>query len=184
MNFLASKEQLRASFLRWSLFCVPLIVLLGFLAGGLGSPDTAWFASLNKPSIFPPPAAFGIVWTILYVMIGFSLALVASAWGAYGRAAAIGLFAVHFVFNLAWTPVFFGMQNMMGGLIVLGIGLVTLIVTLIAFWRVRKIAAYLLIPYLAWLAFALALNYQFIAENPDGGVSGRGGAAVEVQLQD
>ena len=88
MNMLASRGQLRASFLRWALFTVPLCVLLGFLSGQLGSPDTAWFQSLVKPGIYPEPKWFGIVWTILYVMIGFALALVASAWGARGRTAA------------------------------------------------------------------------------------------------
>ena len=182
MNFLASKAQLRASFLRWSLFCVPLIVLLGFLGGQMGSPATLWFQSLTKPAIFPPPATFGIVWAILYVMIGFSLALVISAWGAYGRVTAVILFAVHFVFNLAWTAVFFGMQNMLGGLIVLGLGLVTIFPMMLGFWRVRKAAVYMLLPYFAWLCFATALNYQFIAENPEGGTISGSGAAVEVRL--
>jgi tryptophan-rich sensory protein len=182
MNFLASKAQLRASFLRWSLFCVPLVVLLGFLGGKLGSPDTIWFQSLVKPAIFPPPAAFGIVWSILYVMIGFALALVISAWGAYGRGLAVALFALHFVFNLAWTPVFFGMQNMVGGLIVLGLAIATLLPVLWAFFRVRRVAAYLLVPYFAWVCFATALNYQFIAENPDGGARGESGAEIEIDL--
>ena len=182
MNFLASKKQLRASFLRWSLFCVPLIVLLGFLGGKMGSPDSLWFQSLNKPAIFPPPAAFGIVWTILYIMIGFALALIISAWGAFGRRLAIGLFALHFMFNLAWTAVFFGAQNMMGGLIVLIAAVLTLMPVMLAFWRVRKNAAYLLLPYFAWICFASALNFQFIVENPDGGATEQSGAAVEVSL--
>ena len=61
MNILASKAQLRASFLRWALFLVPLVMLIGFAAGQLGGPNTAWFAGLNKPSIYPPPVLFGIV---------------------------------------------------------------------------------------------------------------------------
>lgn len=182
MNLLASKAQLRASFLRWALFCVPLIVLLGFIGGKMGSPDTLWFQSLTKPAIFPPPAAFGIVWSILYVMIGLSLALVISAWGAYGRGLAVGLFAAHFLFNLAWTAVFFGMQDMTGGLVVLGCAVVTLVPVLWAFWRVRPLAMYLLLPYFAWACFASALNYQFIVENPDGGDRSQSGAAVEVTL--
>ncbi|MEL6531133.1 MAG: TspO/MBR family protein [Pseudomonadota bacterium] len=182
MNFLASKEQLRASFLRWSLFLVPLIVLLGFMGGQLGSPDTLWFQNLKKPSIFPPPAAFGIVWTVLYIMIGFSLALIVSAWGAHGRGLAIIVFAVHFVGNLAWTGVFFGMQNMTAGLFVLIYAVVTLIAVITIFWRVRRDAALLLLPYFVWVCFATLLNYQFIAENPDGGVTGETGAAVEVTL--
>lgn len=182
MNLLASKSQLRASFLRWSLFMVPLIVLLGFLSGEFGSPDTAWFAGLNKPSIFPPPAVFGIVWAVLFTMIGFSVAMVASAWGAHGRGVAIIAFAVHFPITLAWTPVFFGAQNMQGALYVLGAAILTLIVTIFFFARVRKLAAALLIPYFAWVCFATVLNYAFILDNPDGGAATDSGAVERIEL--
>ncbi len=182
MNILASKAQLRASLLRWSLFLVPLIVLLGFLGGQLGSPQTVWFQNLTKPAIFPPPAAFGIVWGILYAVIGFSVALVASAWGAHGRGIAIIVFAAHFIGNLAWTPVFFGMQNMMGGLYVLAYVVASLLVVIALFWRVRRIAALLLLPYLAWASFATVLNWQFIVQNPDAGAGDASGAAVGVEL--
>ncbi|MDA9918387.1 tryptophan-rich sensory protein [Erythrobacter sp.] len=182
MNILASKAQLRASLLRWSLFLIPLILLLGYISSQFGSADTAWFQSLNKPAIFPPPAAFGIVWAILWVMIGFSLALVASAWGAYGREIALGAFALHFIGTLAWTPVFFGMQEMQAALFVLAYVVVSLIAVIFLFWKVRKTAAMLLMPYLAWTAFAAVLNYQFIGENPDGGAAEQNGAAVEVTL--
>ena len=182
MNFLASKAQLRASFLRWSLFLVPLILLLGFTAGRLGSPDTVWFQSLTKPTIFPPPMWFGIVWSVLYVMIGFALALVASAWGAYGREVAIMLFALHFLGNLAWTYVFFGLQDMTAGLYVLIYTVVSLLVVIAAFWRVRRWAGVMLLPYLAWVMFASVLNYQFIVENPDGGPGDGVGAAQRIEL--
>ena len=111
MNVIASRAQLRASLLRWSLFTVPLVMLLGFLGGQLAGPATPWFQSLVKPDIYPPPATFGIVWTILYAVIGFSLALVCSAWGARGRGIAILLFVIHLPLNLAWTTVFFGNEN-------------------------------------------------------------------------
>ncbi|MEM1051556.1 MAG: TspO/MBR family protein [Pseudomonadota bacterium] len=179
MNFLASKAQLRASFARWSLFMVPLIVLLGFLGGQMGGPDTLWFQSLTKPSIFPPPAAFGIVWSVLYVMIGFSVALVGSAWGAYGRGIAIIAFAIHFIGNLAWTYAFFGLQNMQAGLGVLIYATLTLLVVIALFWRVRRLAALMLIPYLAWASFATVLNWQFMVENPDGGANTGEAGAVE-----
>ncbi|MDP4605623.1 MAG: tryptophan-rich sensory protein, partial [Erythrobacter sp.] len=120
MNILASNAQLRASFLRWALFLVPLVMLIGFAAGQLGGPDTPWFAGLNKPAIYPPPMVFGIVWTILFVMIGCALAMVASAWGAMGRGVALIAFAVHFLPTQGWTAVFFGLQDMTSGLIVLG----------------------------------------------------------------
>lgn len=178
MNVIASRAQLRASLLRWSLFTVPLVVLLGFLAGQLAGPMTPWFQSLVKPDIYPPPATFGIVWTILYAMIGFSLALVCSAWGARGRGFAIILFLIHLPINLAWTTVFFGNQDMQGGLIVLVLVDVTLLAMIWAFWRVRRSAGLLLLPYLAWVLFATLLNYQFIQVNPDGYANGE---TVETQ---
>lgn len=182
MNFLASKAQLRASFIRWALFLVPLIVLLGFTAGSLGSPQTVWFQSLVKPAIYPPPMWFGIVWSVLYLVIGISVALIASAWGAFGRGVALVVFALHFIGNLAWTPVFFAMQEMTWGLYVLGYVVVSLLVVIALFWKVRRIAAVLLLPYLAWACFASVLNYQFIALNPDGGAGADDGAVERIEL--
>lgn len=169
MNVIASRGQLRASFLRWALFTVPLVVLLGFLAGQLGSPNTAWFQGLVKPDIYPEPKWFGIVWTILYIMIGFAFAFVCSAWGARGRGIAVIIFLVHFALNLAWSPVFFGSQNIEGALYLLVAIDLTLLVVIWAFWRVRRVAGLLLLPYLAWVLFATLLNYQFLQANPDGG---------------
>ncbi len=167
MTMLASKGQLRASFLRWALFAVPGCLLLGFLFGQLGSPDTVWFRSLEKPAIFPPPMWFGIVWSILYVMMGIALALVCAAWGAKGRTAALVLFAVQFALNLSWTPVFFGAYEMTGGLIVLTVLVLVLTATIARFWQIRPLAGLLLVPYLVWVCFAGVLNYQFLALNPD-----------------
>jgi tryptophan-rich sensory protein len=182
MNVLASKQQLRASFLRWALFLVPLVLLIGFAAGQLGGPNSAWFAGLVKPAIYPPPAAFGIVWTALFIMIGCALALVASAWGAQGRGIALIAFALHFLGTQSWTAVFFGMQDMFVGLMVLGYGVASLLIALALIWRVRRGAALLLLPYLAWLCFAGALNYQFMVANPDGGERNGSGAETRVQL--
>ena len=182
MNVLASPAQLRASFLRWALFMVPLVLLVGFAAGQLGGPDTAWFAGLEKPAIYPPPVVFGIVWTILFVLIGLAMALVASAWGAAGRGIALIAFAVHFLVTQSWSAVFFGMQDMMAALMVLGFGIASLLIALVLALRVRRTAALLLAPYLAWLCFAAALNYQFTVSNPDGGERGGSGAATQVQL--
>ncbi len=182
MNVLASPAQLRASFLRWALFMVPLVLLIGFAAGQLGGPDTAWFAGLEKPAIYPPPMIFGIVWSVLFVLIGIALALLASAWGAPGRGAALGVFAVHFLVTQSWTAVFFGMQEMLAGLMVLGFGIASLLIALALVLRVRRAAGLLLLPYLAWLCFAAALNYQFIVVNPDGGKTSGDGAATRVEF--
>lgn len=182
MNVLASSSQLRASFLRWALFMVPLILLTGFAAGQLGGPNTPWFAGLDKPAIYPPPVIFGIVWSALFVLIGLALALVASAWGARGRGIALIAFAIHFIVTQSWTAVFFGMQDMTAGLAVLGFGVASLLIAMALIWRVRRMAALLLVPYLAWLCFASALNYQFLVANPGGGDRGADGAQTRVEL--
>ena len=87
MTELASPAQLRASLLRWALFTVPLILLLGSLSGAMAGSGSGnpWFIDLVKPSLYPPPATFGIVWTILYVLMGLALAMVITARGAPGR---------------------------------------------------------------------------------------------------
>ena len=178
MNLLASSGQLRASFLRWALVCVPVIVLLGFLSGKVAQsgPDNPWFAALTKPAAYPPPALFGIVWTILYVLMGIALALVLSARGARGRGAAAGVFAVQFALNL------FGMHLLTASLIVIGLLDVLVIVTIALFGKVRPVAAMLLIPYLAWVLFATYLNFAFWQANPTmDGVDG-GGAVVRYEI--
>lgn len=182
MNLLASPAQLRASFLRWALFMVPLALLIGIGAGKFGSADTAWFAGLVKPSLFPPTIVFGIVWPLLFIMIGLAMAMVASAWGAPGRGLALGVFAVQFLVTNSWSVVFFGMQEMFLALIVIGAAIALLLIALALVLRVRRVAGLLLLPYLAWLCFAAALNYQFIMANPDGGQHGIDGAATKVEF--
>jgi len=180
MTGLASRGQLRASFLRWALFTVPLVLLLGFLSGQAGSnAESVWFQSLVKPAIFPPPMWFGIVWSILYVLMGLALAMVCAAWGARGRTAAIVAFALQLLVNLAWSPVFFAMHRIKEALIVIGVLDVLVIVTIVLFWRVRRVAALLLLPYLAWIAFATLLNWEFLQANPDGGREGTANGAVQ-----
>lgn len=185
MNMLASRGQLRASFLRWALFLVPLIVLLGFVAGQVGAgPESAWFQALEKPSIYPEPKWFGIVWSILYVMIGLSVALVASAWGARGRTAALWVFAVHFALNLAWSPTFFAMQQITAALAIIVLIVLTLLAVIALFWKVRRLAAILLLPYLAWVCFATLLNYEFLRLNPDADGGSQGDRIERVRIGD
>lgn len=174
MSEIASPGQLRAAFLRWALVLVPGVLLLGFLSGAMAGSgaDNPWFEGLVKPSLYPPPAAFGIVWSVLYVMMGLAATVVITARGAAGRGAALGAFAIQLLLNLAWSPLFFAMHDMDGSLLLL-IGIdVAVLLTVFLFWRVRPLAGMLLLPYLAWVLFATVLNWQFIAANPDGGMGG------------
>ncbi|MGE8140375.1 TspO/MBR family protein [Novosphingobium sp. NPDC080210] len=169
MTELASPGQLRASLLRWSLFLAPLLLLLGTLSGMMSGSggNNYWFAGLEKPAIYPPPATFGIVWTILYLLMGIALAMVVTARGAPGRGLAIAIFVVQFLLNLAWSPVFFGMQLLVPGFYLLLAIDVAVLLTVVLFYRVRPLAAWLLVPYLAWVLFAAVLNWQFVQANPE-----------------
>lgn len=184
MNMLASRGQLRASFLRWALFIVPLVVLLGYFSGQVAGtgPGNPWFDALAKPSIYPPPATFGIVWTILYIMMGLALAMVCAAWGARGRKAAISAFVVQFLFNLAWAPIFFAAHQMTAALVVIVVLALGIVVTIALFWRVRRAAALFMLPYLAWVIFAGVLNYEFLRLNPQADGAEGPGAVERVRI--
>ncbi len=180
MNFLASTEQLRAGVIRCALVCVPLVLLLGVLSGTLSGsgPDDPWFAALRKPDAFPPPATFGLVWSVLYIMIGLALAIVISATGARRRRLAVIVFGIQFVLNLAWSPLFFGMHQMTWALVDILLLDVAAIATIVLFARIRPSAAWLLVPYLAWILFATYLTWAFLQANP-----GMDGVEVSAAVQ-
>ena len=184
MSLPASRGQLRASFLRWALVLVPAVVLAGLASGVLGgsTASSAWFAGLAKPGINPPSYLFGIVWPILYVMMGLALTLIVTARGAPGRGAAIAAFVVQLALNLAWSPLFFGAHQVTAALWLLFAIDLAVIATIVLFWKVRPPAAWLLVPYLAWILFATALNWQFDALNPDAETRGGSGAVSRYEL--
>ena len=168
MNRLASPAQLRASFVRWALFLVPAVLLLGVMSGRLGGEAASdpWFMALDKPAIFPPPAAFGIVWPILYTLMGLAAAMVCAAWGSRYRLPAILAFVLQLLINLTWSPVFFGAHEITFGLYVIALLDVAVLVTIVLFWQVRRSAALLLVPYLAWVTYATALTTSIWLNNP------------------
>ena len=185
MTGLASRGQLRASFLRWALLIVPGVFLLGFGSGMVAQsgPGNGWFDALVKPPLYPPPATFGIVWSVLYLMMGIALTLVVAARGAKGRGVAIAVFLVQLALNLAWSPLFFAAHRISAALILIGVLDIAVLATLVLFWRIRRGAGLLLLPYLAWALFATALNWQFLLANPDAdGRAGGSNAAARFQI--
>lgn len=183
MSELASSGQLRAALLRWALVLVPAVVLLGFLSGQVAGngPGNVWFDALVKPAIYPPPVLFGIVWSILYVMIGLAAAMIAAARGAQGRGLALVAFVIQLLLNLAWSPLFFGAHQMSAALVVMFVLDVAVAITLLLFVRIRPLAGWLMGPYLAWVLFATLLNYQFLKANP--GADGRDGSRPVTRIQ-
>ena len=169
MNEIASPGQLRLAYLRWSLLTVPAIVLLGFLSGRLANSGygNRWFDALEKPALMPPGWLFGVAWTILYILMGLALAIVLHARGAKGRGPAITLFLVQLLMNLAWSPLFFRAHQVGSALMLILTLIVVVAITIWLFARIRRVAGLLLLPYLAWLAFASFLNYEIGRLNPD-----------------
>lgn len=169
MGGIASAAQLRMSFLRWAVVVVPLVLLLGFASGRsvATGDDSAWYVALAKPALTPPGWLFPLAWTLLYVLIGFALAMVLHARGARGRWLGVGLFALQLALNLTWTPVFFGMHQVGTALVVILAMLAAAVATTVVFGGIRRTAAWLMVPYLVWIAFAGVLTWRIGQLNPD-----------------
>lgn len=184
MSELASREQLRESLLRWALVLVPVVLLLGMLSGRVAgsAAENPWFAALAKPSLYPPPAMFGIMWTALYLLMGLAVALVASARGARYRRAAITMFGVQLVLNLVWSPLFFAGHQIVAALVLLVVLDIAVVATLHLFRKVRPVAALLLVPYLAWILFATLLTWQFHRANPNADGREVSGAVTRIEI--
>lgn len=118
-----------------------------------------WYRALEKPSWNPPDAVFGPVWTVLYLMMG--AALIVARRAAPERTARLGsVFGLQLALNLAWSLVFFGRRDTQAGLVVIGLLWISIVATIAEFSKARRLAAALLLPYLAWVSFATLLNEQ------------------------
>ncbi|MBV9842426.1 MAG: tryptophan-rich sensory protein [Sphingomonadaceae bacterium] len=184
MSEIASRGQLRMAFVRVALIAVPLVLFLGLASAVLSGSgdDNAWYAHLIKPGFTPPGWVFALVWTILYVLMGFAITLIVTARGAPGRIAAIALFAVQLVVNLAWSPLFFGAHRVGAAF---GVMLLLLLLAIAAAWamgRVRQGALWLMLPYLAWLCFAALLFHAVWRLNPHAETLAPGGSGTQIML--
>jgi tryptophan-rich sensory protein len=136
------------------------MLLLGGLGGFLTSSSLKdWFEALEHPPGRPPNWLFGPVWSALYLMIGISFALI---WHHHpkqiGKTRPTFFFATQLIFNLLWTPLFFGFHQIAAALITIILMWVFIFLTIREFSKYSKPAAALLIPYLLWVSFATYLN--------------------------
>jgi tryptophan-rich sensory protein len=137
---------------------VPFLVAVAVVAGlgGLASASApATYQGLEKPFFAPPSWLFGPVWTALYVAIAVAGWLV---WRSRGWDGALTLWAVQLLLNLGWTPLFFGAEEYGWALVEITVLWGAVTATVVAFARRSRPAALLLLPYLAWVSFAAALN--------------------------
>lgn len=141
------------------LLAVAAVAVLGGLAAS-GSTET--YRSLDLPPYAPPSWLFGPVWTVLYAMIGFAGWLL---WRAEGWSRALTLWSGQLVLNLAWTPLFFAAGLYGWALVGIVVLELVLVATVAAAARVSRAAMWLLVPYLAWVSFATALNAGIVVLN-------------------
>ena len=169
MGEIASRSQLGMALFRKAAVTVPLILLLGLASGRLAGSgyENTWFAMLAKPALTPPGWVFGLAWTILYILQGTALAIVLNARGNGLRGLAVALFAAQFAANLAWSPLFFAMHQVSAAYWLILALLAAALATTFVFGRIRPLAAWAMVPYLAWLCFATALNADLRRMNPD-----------------
>jgi len=145
-----------------------LSIFICLSAGFIGSIFTgasvnSWYQTINKPSFNPPNWVFAPVWTILFIFMGIALFLVwsldASSEKFIKRKTALIFFFLQLIFNLLWSLVFFGLRSPIGGLMVILILWILILITIIRFFRINKVSALFLIPYILWVSFAAFLNF-------------------------
>ncbi|HEX6916360.1 MAG TPA: TspO/MBR family protein [Chitinophagaceae bacterium] len=139
-----------------------LTVGVGTLAGMLTSGEASgdWFRSLDKPSWQPPSAVFAPVWTVLYILMGISLYRVWRTPLSRERNMAITFFLAQLMFNFLWSVLFFNWHFIGFAFIDIVLLWLTLALTIFSFRKISVTAAWLLAPYIAWVSFATALNWE------------------------
>lgn len=144
-----------------------LSILICLSAGFIGSLFTTpniplWYSTLQKPTFSPPNWLFAPVWTTLFILMGISLYLILQK---KNNNKATFIFTIQLILNIAWSFSFFELQNPLYGLINIFLLLVFIILTITNFYKINKISAYLLLPYLAWVCFATILNFSLYRLN-------------------
>lgn len=118
-----------------------------------------WYTEIEKPSFNPPNSIFGPVWTVLYILMGFSAGLIWSNGTEDPKVRrAMALFGIQLLLNVLWSLLFFGLKSPGLALVDITLMLITIVLCLRAFHPIDRWAAYLIVPYLLWVAFASLLN--------------------------
>jgi benzodiazapine receptor len=139
-------------------------IIVCLLAGFLGSLFTTpaiptWYAALEKPFFTPPSWLFAPAWTALFILMGISFFLVWRKKGHPQFRTALVFFVVQFILNILWSAAFFGLRAPLLGLIEIVVLWIAILLTIIYFFKVSRLAGALLVPYLLWVSFASLLNY-------------------------
>lgn len=153
----------------WLLFSIFLAACLSAGATGGLFPPGPWYSKLEKPSWTPPNWLFPVAWTSLYLLMA---AAGARAGMQPGNGLAMALWSLQIALNALWTPVFFGLERMKLGMLVLTALWFSVAATMIALWTIDVWAGVMFLPYVAWVTVAGALNLAVIRLNPDAAQKG------------
>ncbi|MFA6338636.1 MAG: TspO/MBR family protein [Candidatus Paceibacterota bacterium] len=148
-----------------------IAIVVSELAGIIGSVFTTpsiagWYAGIVKPALNPPAWVFGPVWTTLFVLMGIAAFLVWKK-GLDRRDVkiALGIFLGQLVLNTLWSIIFFGLHSPGSALVEIVFLWLGILATIVAFYKISKLAAWLLVPYILWVSFAAYLNYAIWSLN-------------------
>ncbi|MDX1460528.1 MAG: TspO/MBR family protein [Xanthomonadales bacterium] len=135
-----------------------VLIVAAVAAFGAQFAPGEWYAAMNKPAWNPPSWVFGPVWTTLYLMMAFAAWLV---WltGDSRRGEALSWWGLQLVLNGAWSWLFFGLHRPGWALAEIGMLWLAIVLTIRSFRAIRPLAGWLLAPYLAWVTFAMVLNF-------------------------
>lgn len=139
-----------------------ICVAVGFTSGQLTDTESDWFLDLEKPAIYPPGYLFGLVWTVLYIMMGVSLYFITER---TKEKLPYILFGAQLVLNFFWTLIFFQLQSIPLAILEILLLWGLLLWTILIFRKHSNIAAYLLIPYILWVTFATILTISIYLLN-------------------
>jgi translocator protein len=146
-------------------FFVSVSLAAGFI-GSFATMDAinGWYTTLVRPSWTPPNWVFGPVWTTLYVLMGIAAFLV---WRSkkLGKLLAIWLFLAHLLVNMFWSIAFFGMHELLLSALVIIVLLGLIVALMRLYWNHSRLATYLMVPYLLWVAYATTLTFGFLVLN-------------------
>ncbi|MBQ4133190.1 MAG: tryptophan-rich sensory protein [Desulfovibrionaceae bacterium] len=148
-----------------SLIWIGICILVGMLASYLQFDALReWYPFLEKPALTPPGWVFFVVWTVLYIMMGLSIALV--RWGRHPHRRLLTIvFIVQLTVNFLWSVAFFMLRNPTGGLTLIVILFLLLLLYIHKSWQANRFSSCLFIPYLAWVGFAFYLNLYIVLYN-------------------
>jgi tryptophan-rich sensory protein len=166
-------DEAKRTWWRIAIVTVIAIEVLGGLSGWLSNSGYGnnWFDTLQKPSFMPPGPVFGIVWPVLYALLGIALAMILAEPPSERRRTALILFFVQLALNFAWSPVFFAGHDIVLAKVVIFAMAAIAAAAAGQFFRIRAVAGLLMLPYLAWLVFAAVLTATIERLNPGAGTS-------------